>query len=127
MPARDCARFEIPPRDANGFVVFLDRWCGWARALKKIVRKGDMKLRVSALLSYQVENLKPKQLVAIYSFSYYMQSTPERIANYAELIRRIETNSQVPKDIEIAKIFGFDSVADFEKDWEEFVKSTDFK
>ena len=100
---------------------------GWARALRKLVRKDDMKLKVSELLTWKIENLEPKQLVAIYSLAYYMQSTSERISNFAELVRRIETNNQVPKDIEIAKIFGFESVEAFENDWKEFVLSTKFK
>jgi hypothetical protein len=43
------------------------------------------------------------------------------------MIRRIETSKQVPLPIEMAKIFGFDTVEAFEQDWVQFIKDGDFK
>ena len=108
---------------ASGF----DDGRSWARELRKIVRKGDAELDLQKTLASKVLTVTPTQLVIVYSLSYYMQSTPARLANFAELVRRIESNNQVPPPVEIAKIFGFDSVEDFEEGWTEFVKSTAFK
>jgi len=56
-----------------------------------------------------------------------MQSDPARLTSYAKMVRRIESNNQVPAPVEIAKIFGFKDVKELEADWTNFVKSTQFK
>lgn len=99
----------------------------WAKTLRKLVRKGDVTPNVEKLLSYNAQDLTPEQLVLIYSFSYYMQSSSKRLTSYANMVRRIESNSQVPAPIEIARIFGFETVEAFQADWTEFIKSTQFK
>ncbi len=99
----------------------------WAKTLRKLVRKGEVKPNLEKMLAYTADNLTPEQLVTIYSFAYYMQSDSERITAFADMVRRVESNNQVPAPIEMAKIFGFESVEEFEKGWIEFVKSTDFK
>ena len=99
----------------------------WAKTLRKLVRKGDVTPNLKELLSYQATDLTPEQLVLTYSFAYYMQSDSARLASFANMIRRIESNAQVPAPIEIAKLFGFETVEDFQNDWTEFIKSTKFK
>ena len=56
-----------------------------------------------------------------------MNSDAERVSQLAEMVRRIESNSQVPAAIEIAKIFGFETVEDLQVGWKEFVLSRNFK
>ena len=63
----------------------------------------------------------------IYSFAYYMESNSKRLAAFAKMVRRIETSKQIPPPEEIAKIFGFDTVAALEADWTKFIKEGDFK
>ncbi|MGJ8696819.1 MAG: hypothetical protein ACSHYF_10900 [Verrucomicrobiaceae bacterium] len=99
----------------------------WAKTLRKLVRRGDIVPNLEKLLSYEASDLTPEQLVLIYSFAYYMQSESGRLTSFANMIRRIESNSQVPAPIEIAKLFGFETVEAFDADWTEFVKSTKFK
>jgi len=77
--------------------------------------------------SYQGSDLTPEKLVLIYSFAYYLQSNPERVAAFAKMVTRIESNNQVPAAIEIAKIYGFETIEEFQADWVEFVKSSSFK
>ena len=56
-----------------------------------------------------------------------MESDSARIAAFAKMVQRIESNNQVPAPIEMAKIFGFETVEEFQNDWIEFIKSTSFK
>lgn len=99
----------------------------WAKTLRKLVKKDEVKLDFNQMLSWESGALTPEQLVVMYSFAYYMNSNSERISNQAEMVRRIESNKQVPAAIEIAKIFGFESVDELQEDWKAFVLSRDFK
>ena len=108
---------------AKGF----DDGTAWAKELKKLVRKDEIKPSIEALYGYQAQSLSPPELVLAYSFGYYMQSTPARLAAYAKLVERINTSRQVPVAIELAKIFGFETVEELEEDWKDFIGSTAFK
>lgn len=99
----------------------------WARALKAEVRKDKIKVELEPMLTWTAENLKPAQLVLIYSFSCYLQSTPQRACAFASMVRRIESSNQIPPAIEIAKTFGFDSVEALNTDWALFIKEGKFK
>ena len=99
----------------------------WAKTLRKLVRRGDVEPNLEKLLSYTSADLTPEQLVLIYSFAFYMESDSARLAAFADMVRRIESNNQVPAPIEMAKIFGFETVEEFQNDWIEFIKSTNFK
>ena len=99
----------------------------WAKSLRKLVRQNKVVPNVEKLLSYQGSDLTPEKLVLIYSFAYYLQSNPERVAAFAKMVTRIESNNQVPAAIEIAKIYGFETIEEFQADWVEFVKSSSFK
>ena len=99
----------------------------WARTLRSLVRGGKVEVKLEPLLKWKSEELTPERLVLIYSFAYYMQSDSKRLAAYAKMIRRVESSNQIPPAEEIAKIFGFESVQAFEKDWETFIKEGDFK
>jgi hypothetical protein len=110
--------------EARGF----EDGTSWAKTLRKMVRKGDVVPKLESLLALEdATNLTPQYQVHIYSLAYYMQSTPGRLSAYAKMIRRSGTSNQIPASIEIAKIFGFDSVEALEADWIEFIKSTKFK
>ncbi len=122
IAAGDYADNEIS--SAKGF----DTGKSWARSLRKLVRRKKVKPNLEELINIKTgRGLTPEQLVLIYSLSHYMQSTPERVASYAKMIKRIESNNQVPALIEIAKIFNFKSVEELEKDWTEYITSNDFK
>lgn len=100
----------------------------WPRLLKKLVKKGKVKPGLLKTLAIQSPAaVTPENLVTMYSLSCYMQSTQKRIAAYAKLARLINTSDQIPDPTELVKIFGFDSIGDFEKDWIAFVVSKDFK
>jgi hypothetical protein len=99
----------------------------WARTLRSMVRGGKVAVKLEPMLKWKSDELNPERLVLIYSFAYYMQSDSKRLASFAKMIRRIESSNQVPPAEEIAKIFGFESVADLEKDWETFIQEGDFQ
>ncbi|WP_035612128.1 hypothetical protein [Haloferula sp. BvORR071] len=99
----------------------------WARELRGAVKKGEVHCEVESMFKWKVEDLKPEKLALVYSFGSYMESTPARLANFAALVRRVETSKQIPAPIEVAKIFGFESVADFEADWKKFILEGNFK
>ncbi len=104
-----------------------DEATSWARELKSLVRKGDVKVELEPLLKWKSTDLKPDRLALIYSLSYYMQSTAARLNSFAAMIRRIESSNQIPAPIEIAKLFGFESVEAFDADWALFIKEGKFK
>jgi hypothetical protein len=99
----------------------------WARTLRPLVRSGKVKIELAPMLSWKPEGLDAEKLVVIYSFAYYMQSDSKRLAAFAKMIRRVESSNQIPSPEEIAKIFGFETVAAFEADWATFIKEGDFK
>ena len=99
----------------------------WAKSLRKLVKKEEVSLSFEKMLSWENNNLSPEKLVVMYSFAYYMNSNAKRVSHLAEMVRRVESNKQVPAAIEIAKIFGFETIAELEADWKEFVLGRDFK
>jgi len=99
----------------------------WARSLKAAIRKSTVNVELEPMLQWKLEGLKPEQLVLIYSFSYYLQSSPQHLCAFAAMVRRIESNNQIPPAIEIAKIFGFDSVEALNADWKLFITEGKFR
>lgn len=99
----------------------------WVRGLKTAVRKGTVKVELEPMLQWKLDGLKPEELVLIYSFSYYMQSSPQRLCAFAAMVRRIESSNQIPPAVEIAKIFGFKSVEDLNADWKLFISEGKFR
>lgn len=99
----------------------------WARTLRTMVRKGDIKLDLTDTLKWTATDLDPTKLVSIYAFGYYMQSDSKRLSSYSQMIRRIESSNQIPEPIEIARIFGHESVEEFNADWTEFVIKGNFR
>ena len=100
----------------------------WPKILKKMVKKGKVKPNLTKILAIKgPSDLTPESLVTMYSLSCYMQSSQKHIASYAKLARLINTSDQIPDTTELVKIFGFETIKDFEKSWIEFVTSKDFK
>jgi len=99
----------------------------WARTLRSMVRAGKVSVKLAPMLDWKPEDLSPEKLVLIYSFAYYMESDSRRLAAFARMVRRIESSNQIPAPEEIAKIFGFETVAAFEADWQAFIKEGEFK
>jgi hypothetical protein len=91
------------------------------------VRRGKVEPNFEAMLTWRQDQLDPEKLVLIYSFAYWAESTPKRLSAFARMVRRVESSNQIPEPIEIAKLFGFESVEELQKDWTEFVKSPEFK
>lgn len=99
----------------------------WAAELKKRIRGGDVKPRLSTLWASDLNDAKPDDLALAYSFSRFLQSTPERHTAYSKMMQRISTSSQVPDPDSVAKLYGLEDAAALEKQWLEFVSSGDFR
>lgn len=99
----------------------------WARTLRSLVRRDKLQPDFEKMLAWDQSGLDPEKLVLIYSFAYFCQSTPERLAGFAALVRLVESSNQIPEPIEFAKLFGFETVDEFQAAWIEFIKSTAFK
>ncbi|MCB1130656.1 MAG: hypothetical protein KDN05_05960 [Verrucomicrobiae bacterium] len=104
-----------------------DDGSSWARSLKPLVRKGVVALNLEHMLSWKSDDLDPAKLVTIYSFACYMEGDSKRLAQFAKLIRRIESSNQIPVPQEFARIFGFETVEELEADWKKFIVEGDFK
>ena len=99
----------------------------WARTLRTMVRKGDVTLSVEETLKLSSADLNPERLVTIYALAYYMQSDSKRLSSFARMIRRVESSNQIPEAIEVARLFGFDSIEELDADWKEFVINGAFR
>ena len=99
----------------------------WARTLRTLVRKGTIEPKLEPMLKFAAADLNPERLVSIYALAYYMQSDSKRLSSFARMIRRIESSNQIPEAIEIAKLFGFETVEAFDADWKEFILKGDFR
>ena len=100
----------------------------WPKILRKMVKKGTIKPKLREMLGVQSANdLTPENLVTMYSLSYFMQSSPKRLAAYAKLVRLIRSEQRVPSAEDLVRIFGYETVSDFEKDWVAFIESRDFR
>ncbi len=109
---------------AKGF----DDGTKWAKTLRELVRKGKVEPNLEKLLGWrEVKDLTPESIVLSYSFAYYLQSTPERLNSFANMIRRVQYDGAMPISLELAKLYGFKTAKEFETDWIEFIKSQDFK
>ena len=104
-----------------------DDGSSWARSLKPLVRKNEVAIELAPMMALKSGDLDPAKLVTIYSFACYMQNDSKRLAQFAKLIRRIESSNQVPVPQEFARIFGFETVEELEADWKTFILEGDFK
>ena len=68
----------------------------------------------------------PKAALA-YSFSRYLQNTPEKLAKFAKLCELVETSNKLPDKKEIATLYGFDTVEALEADWNTYIMSSQFR
>ncbi len=99
----------------------------WPKTIKDLVRKDKVKPSIDALYRLKEDGMSPTDCVLTYAFSRYLQSTVGRLANYATLCERIETSNAMPEQIELAKIYGFDSVKAMEDDWIAYMNSSAFR
>ena len=100
----------------------------WADELKKLLRRDkDLKPSIEALYNTNLASAKPEMNVLAYSFSRYLQSNTDRMAKYAELLEKIDTGSQIPEPVDLAKIYGFADVASMQADWIAYLNSSSFK
>jgi len=99
----------------------------WAKTLRTLVRKGTVNPKLEDMLMFSGGDLDPERLVSIYALSSYMQSDSKRLSAFARMIRRIETSNQIPEAIEIARIFGFETVEEFNADWKKFIIEGSFR
>jgi hypothetical protein len=98
----------------------------WAGNLKKAMRK-DWKPSLEMLWNFGGPDAKPEGNATMYGWVAYLQSTPDKMTKYAELVSKIETAHQVPTQEDFAKLYGFPDAATMEKDWLDWMKSSDFK
>jgi hypothetical protein len=99
----------------------------WAGELKQRIRKGDVKPSLFTLFASSRNDAKADDLALAYSFSRFLQSTPERHTAYGKLMERISTAKQVPDTAAIAKIYGLENEEALEKEWLSYVSSGDFR
>lgn len=100
----------------------------WASTLRGLVKKGKVTPNLASLWAIKTSSsLTPELTVTMYGLSRYMQSTPQRMKYFSTFLDRVDTSQAIPAPIELAKMFDFETVAEFEADWIEYLKSTDFK
>ena len=104
-----------------------DDGTAWPKILKSEVKREKIKPNLEEIFAVEADTLNPAKLVLVYSLANYLQSNPQRVSAFARTIRRVESNNTIPELEELAKIYGFDTVAAMEADWIAYLKSNDFK
>ncbi|MFL2450789.1 MAG: hypothetical protein ACJ0IB_01845 [Verrucomicrobiales bacterium] len=100
----------------------------WARTLRDLVKKEKVLPSLAGLYRVnRASQLTPELTVLMYGFARYMQSTPDRISKFSTVMERVDTSRSIPVPQEMAKLFGFETVKEFEDDWIVYLKSTAFK
>ena len=99
----------------------------WPKILRELIKKDKLKPSIADLYRAKADGLTPELMVTIYGFSRYLQSTVGRLANYATMAERINSSHQIPEPIELAKIYGFKTVDEMQKDWIEFMSKSSFR
>ncbi len=100
----------------------------WARTLRDLVKKEKVLPSLAGLYRVnRASQLTPELTVLMYGFARYMQSTPDRISKFSTVMERVDTSRSIPVPQEMAKLFGFETVKEFEDDWIAYLKSTAFK
>ena len=100
----------------------------WARTLRDLVKKEKVSPSLAALYRVnRASELTPELTVLMYGFARYMQSTPDRISKFSKVMERVDTSRSIPVPLEMAKVFGFETVQEFETDWINYLKSSAFK
>ena len=100
----------------------------WARTLRDLVKKEKVLPSLAGLYRVnRASQLTPELTVLMYGFARYMQSTPDRISKFSNVMERVDTSRSIPVPQEMAKLFGFETVKEFEDDWIAYLKSTAFK
>ena len=100
----------------------------WARTLRDLVKKEKVLPSLAGLYRVnRASELTPELTVLMYGFARYMQSTPDRISKFSKVMERVDTSRSIPVPEEMAKLFGFETVKEFEDDWIAYLKSTAFK
>jgi hypothetical protein len=100
----------------------------WARTLRDLVKKEKVSPSLAGLYRVnRASELTPELTVLMYGFARYMQSTPDRISKFSKVMERVDTSRSIPVPEEMAKLFGFETVKEFEDDWIAYLKSTAFK
>ncbi len=104
-----------------------DNGKNWPGELKRRIRKEELKPSLITLFASSSNDAQPDDLAMAYSFSRFLQSTPERHTAYSKLMERISTSRQVPDLDSIAKIYSLDDGPALEKAWLAWVDSNDFR
>lgn len=105
----------------------------WPSGVKKLVRRKAVNTDLKALYAVERKTATPEDTVLAFAFSYFLQSTQSRVFAFMKLVERVESGSQVPSPVELAKIYGYRTedgggdVTALNEAWVEFMKSSAFK
>ncbi len=99
----------------------------WATELKRLVRKGDIKLDLKSLFGHNTESAKIETTVLAYSFARFLQNSQESLASFNKLCERISTSNQIPEPSDIAKFYGYEDAAALEKAWSDYIMGAEFR
>lgn len=99
----------------------------WPKIIRELMRKDKLKPDIKELYRAKSSGLTPEQVVLMYGFSRYLQSTVGRLAHYATMAERISSSKQIPEPIELAKIYGFNTVDEMQADWIDYMSKSSFR
>lgn len=99
----------------------------WADELRKMIRTKKVEPTIEALYKLNSRTVKASEVMLIYAMNDFLNSSNEMITKYADFVERIDTSKQIPVPIEMAKMFGFQSVEELETAWIDYMKSQRFK
>lgn len=99
----------------------------WATELKKAVHKGEVKATWESINLLTREGTNPKGLLLAYGWARYLQASLPKLNSFNKLVQRVATSRQMPDPDDFAKIYGFNSGAEMEADFQKWLASPEFR
>jgi hypothetical protein len=97
----------------------------WVPTLKKMTRK-EQQVGLADMLAVSPATLSPEHSAYALALFAFCTSTPEHVEAFAKVLERVgERDDPTPE--EFAGLFGYESVADFESAWSDFITSPKFR
>lgn len=104
----------------------LDGKSSWTKPIQKMVKKGDVKPRLSELFSTDVAQLNPPRSGLLFALAHFMCHEPENTKKHHAYMDKLREGSSPSVEL-IVETFGYDSEAAFNAAFTEYILSRKFR
>jgi hypothetical protein len=104
----------------------LDGRSSWTDPVRKMVKKGDVKPRLSELFNTDVAQLNPPRSGLLFALAHFMCHEPENTKKHHDYMNKLRGGSTPSVDL-IVKTFGYESEEAFNTAFTEYILSRKFR